>query len=612
MRVKLNKAVKMFFGNSSLEMVYFEAIANSLDAKATKINIDISAKDYSQPETLTISIEDNGVGFTDDRFEKFSNLFDVDESSHKGLGRLVYLCYFENVSVTSTYSGNKQRTFDFSEGFDGESKVKPLSQKRSSGATLSMGGYTLTRLAQYSYVQPKYLKDRILKEFYSRLYKAKQDGYSVEISITSKINGSTDTKTIITDNLPDMKMIPIDNVLELFAKMELHYHIEESPMEKSTVITAISVDNRNYNLDIIAEENLPIGYKMVFLLYSDSFNGKVDAARQNLTLEENELQTVKRLFRDNINRIINENLPQIAQKNQERKQRIINQYPHLNGYFDEENIGYASQTDVIKKAQERFFKAQREILGAKHLTDEQFKESLELSSRALTEYIMFRQIIINKLKAIDKNDKEADIHKLIVPMKEQLHGENQMDDLYRNNVWVLDDKYMTYDTVLSDEEMSDVIDVITDGEVKVNDDDRPDIALVFSGNPKEDKKVDVVIVELKRKGLSAENNSIVEVQLENRARKLMQYYDQNIQQIWFYGIVEFDEEFELHLESDYHQLFSNGKVYYRPKEIVLQKNPRIAVPVGIYIMDFDAVVNDADARNSTFLNIIKSKFNRKA
>jgi len=167
-------------------------------------------------------------------------------------------------------------------------------------------------------------------------------------------------------------------------------------------------------------------------------------------------------------------------------------------------------------------------------------------------------------------------------------------------------------TVLSDEEMSTVIDVITNGEVKVKDDDRPDIALVFSGNPNEGKKVDVVIVELKRKGLSTEYNSIVEIQLENRARRLMQYYNQNIQQIWFYGIVEFNEEFELHLSSDYHQLYSNGKVYYKTKEIVLQINPRIALPVGMYIMDFDAVVNDAGARNSTFLNIIKSKLNKKA
>ena len=39
MKVKLSQAVKMFFSNSSLEMVYFEAIANALDANATEIEI---------------------------------------------------------------------------------------------------------------------------------------------------------------------------------------------------------------------------------------------------------------------------------------------------------------------------------------------------------------------------------------------------------------------------------------------------------------------------------------------------------------------------------------------------------------------------------------------
>jgi hypothetical protein len=54
MRVKLSKTVKIFFGSSSLEMVYFEAIANALDACATKIDITISTRDYSQPTFLNI------------------------------------------------------------------------------------------------------------------------------------------------------------------------------------------------------------------------------------------------------------------------------------------------------------------------------------------------------------------------------------------------------------------------------------------------------------------------------------------------------------------------------------------------------------------------------
>lgn len=609
MRVKLSKAVKMFFGNSSLEMVYFEAIMNALDAGATKIDITISARDYTQPSTLSIDIEDNGAGFTNDRFEKFSRLFDVDESSHKGLGRLVYLCYFDNIHVSSYYENGYLRTFEFSEGFDGESVVTEGLTRKFSGTKLSMSGYTLSRLAQYNYVHPLYLKSKILSEFYSRLYKLKQEGEQIEISITSTIDSISDKQTLSTEEIPEFQRISIENTLELLSSMELCYNIEETPMEKSAFVTAISVDSRTYKVDIIAEENMPIGYNMVFLLYSDSFNGRVDVVRQNLTLSEAELQTIKKLFRDNVALIINERLPQISQRNREKKEQLINQFPHLNGFFETDIIGYASQNDVLKKAQERFFQAQRKILGASNLTEDEFVESMELSSRALAEYIVFRQIIINKLKAIDRADVEADIHNLIVPMREQFSGGNLQDDLYRNNIWVLDDKFMTYDTLLSDEEMSRVIEVITSGEVIEKDDDRPDIALVFSGNPNGGQMVDVVIVELKRKGLSTEYNSIVEIQLENRARKLMRYYKNKIQRIWFYGIVDFTEEYELHLEASYHQLYSNGKIYYKPQEVVLQKNPRYSVPIGIYIMDYDAVVNDADVRNSTFLNILKNKFN---
>ena len=63
MKVKLGQAVKMFFGNSSLEMVYTEAVANALDAEASEININIWADALNKPNTLEITIKDNGIGF---------------------------------------------------------------------------------------------------------------------------------------------------------------------------------------------------------------------------------------------------------------------------------------------------------------------------------------------------------------------------------------------------------------------------------------------------------------------------------------------------------------------------------------------------------------------
>lgn len=612
MKVKLSKAVKLFFGNSSLEMVYFEAIANALDANATQIRINIEAKDYSQPETLVINISDNGEGFTDERYTKFGNLFDVEDASHKGLGRLVYLCYFEKIKITSRYKDTYQRDFEFSDSFDETQCIITQQDKGENGSTLSMSGYTLAKLGKNEYLSPKYIKDRVLEKFYSRLYKCKKKAENIEISISANISGRHQEEILKTSDIPEFTQAQVQDKLDLFSNIELYYNIE-STNSSSKVITAISVDDRTYPIDIIADENFPPFYEMVFLLYSDYFNGKVDPSRESLSIPKADMDNIQSLLRKNIESIINEKIPRIAQTNKERKEKLINRYPHLNGYFENDKIGYASQDELLKKAQDTFFRKQREILNANHLTDEQYAQSLDLASRTLTEYILFRQNVIERLKNIDAKDRESVIHNILIPMKNVFEKQSFAADIYRNNIWVLDDKFMTYDTILSDKEMSDVVNVITEGEVFDNDDDRPDIALIFSDDPKKenDKKVNVVIVELKKKGVSVENNSIVEIQLEKRARKLLQHYKDKIQQIWFYGVVEISEEFELHLASDYHKLYSTGKVYYRDKEIVLQANPKISVPVGLFIMDFDAVVDDADARNSTFLNILRSKITSK-
>ena len=110
----------------------------------------------------------------------------------------------------------------------------------------------------------------------------------------------------------------------------------------------------------------------------------------------------------------------------------------------------------------------------------------------------------------------------------------------------------------------ELIDVLTEGEVRNKDNDRPDITLFFSGDPNDvSKKVDVVVVELKRLGLSVEQNSIVEIQLDTRTRRLAEYYGKRIQRMWFYGIVDFDDQYEMHLRDNYfNPLFSNGKYIF--------------------------------------------------
>ena len=83
--IKGEEAVRLFFQNPSLEQVFKEAIANSLDANATRVSVDIFIDSFDKQETLQLTITDNGEGFTDERYEKFCELLKVEEDSHKGV-----------------------------------------------------------------------------------------------------------------------------------------------------------------------------------------------------------------------------------------------------------------------------------------------------------------------------------------------------------------------------------------------------------------------------------------------------------------------------------------------------------------------------------------------
>lgn len=609
MKVKLSQAVKMFFGNSSLEMIYFEAIANALDANATEVVIKISVKALNKPETLQIEISDNGEGFSDERYTKFSKLFDVEESTHKGLGRLVYLCYFEDVRVTSYFNGTKKRTFNFSEGFEDDKYQLTDISERQSGTSFKMTNYTLQKIAKGDYIHPKKIKQRILEEFYARLFQIKKQGDSVKILIEATIEGKTTTEQIVNSDIPEFKTIELDSSINLIDKFDLYYSIKEVDPRDSSLIAAISVDNRTVKVDLISDDNMPLGYDMVFLLYSEFFVGKIDAARQNLNISPKELKDVQIIFRKEVVSIIESAIPQIKKRNKDVRIGLNNNYPHLRGYFDVDNIGYVSRNEILKKAQDEFFKEQKEILDATSLNDEQFEKSLELSSRVLTEYVLFRQITIHKLKKSTESNSETELHKLFATMRKdgRFDKKDSIDDLFRNNAWLLDDKYMTYETILSDREMGELVQVITE-EDESRDENRPDIALIFSNNPENMKPFDVVIVELKKRGISLEENMKVVTQLEKRARRLMKYYNNQIQRIWFYGIIEYSEEVEMQLAGEYTELYSSGKMYYKETNIAISLNPKITLPIGVFIWDLDAVIDDADIRNSTFLNLIKSKF----
>lgn len=625
MRVNTKQAVKLFFQNPSLVQVFKEAVANSLDANATTIDINIFIDSFDKQETLKVEIVDNGEGFTEERYKKFCELLKVEEETHQGVGRLVYLSYFNKISVQSYFDGNL-RSFTFDDSFDEDNSDMVLSvvSDTKQETKLMFTDCSMQRLSSYADIMPENLKQEILKEFYPRLYllKKKETGFKIHFRIDvpnkGKVKIGALEATIANDDIPNMNTITIDaDTIEMFADTKLDYAIQQTNnYSPSFLMTAFCVDNRTKVVDdIIAAENLPsYGYSFVFLLRSSILDGKVDPSRQNLTLNETILKPLKGLFRKKVAEIVEKQLPSVKERNQQTKESLNKIYPHLLGYFNKEDVGIISRSKSIEEAQKLFLHDQKVILEAETLDDEKYDKALDISSRTLAQYILYREKIISKVEEYTRNNSEADLHNIILP-KRSVIQKGDIDSIYNNNLWLLDNKYMTYTTAMSERTMTEVLDEITQKANDIEDNGRPDIAIVFSDNPNnsENHPVDVVIIELKKRGITLAKTEEVESQLQQRAVKLLKYYPNKIQRIWFYGIVEFTKDFRLSLRNDkYTPLYSKDSLYYKENEwytdLEADSKP---YKVGTYILSIDAFIKDAKAHNEVFLSILKDGFKLK-
>ncbi|MDR1149709.1 MAG: ATP-binding protein [Spirochaetaceae bacterium] len=617
MEINVENAVNLFFPSTSLEGVYYEAVANSIDADATKIWITINLPDFNNVSSFELQIADNGNGFTDKNFYKFSHLLEVDEKNHKGVGRLVFLHYFNKISVSSSYE-NRLRTFTFDKHFNKESKVAEGEYEKKT--ILIFSGYNKAKIREYDYVNPGKIKESLLRHFFILFYKFKMSKRPLEISISMTTDSPKKEHNFVSGSsilnistISDLTEVDCgDQSVDLFAKFKLLYSIKHT-FETNSLITAICADERTISEEIISKNALPYGYEMIFLLHSDYLSGKSNASRTALELDDDSIRKIKQIFRNKVSEIITDVIPEIAEHNQKVDNELNEKYPHLQGYFEKETIGFIEKDNSIEIAQKKFLKDQKEILEASSLDDVQYEKYLEVSSRVLTEYVLYRNLTISKLKQLDYKNDEKEIHNLIVPKNRIFHNDEFMDTIFSNNAWLLDDKYMSYTAILSDKRIKEIyksIDITDETDKKEK---RPDITIIFSSNPekKEPKKVDVVIVELKKLGLELGKKEYLVSQLRQRARILLSHYPDKIQRIWFYGIVDIDPDFRISLlEDDYIELYSPGSLFYKEQTIIVNDDPANKIPWGLFIQSYQSFVDDAENRNSTFLKILKGSIKK--
>ncbi len=354
MDIETPNAIKLFFPNPSLVQVLFEALANALDAGASEISIHVEIQSFSAPETLNLSITDNGQGFTEESFERFKRLLKTQDSFHKGLGRLVFLNYFGRVAVDSTWGANR-RTFIFSESFHGKSNVEKLASEKPDKTTLVFTNFIGERIKSYDDLKPGVLKARIIAQFLPTLLERRRTKRDFKIELDLQTIESNVQKDFISSaeiitpgDLPQLDSILIkDPLLDAYEGIEMLYQIEEG-MGEHTLLIAASIDGRTIQLDLLQPSSVPLNHSVIFLFFSKLFEGKADTSRQKLVLPETISEAeLLRLLRREVGKALAERIPQIGEKNTQAKEQFEEHFPHLLGFFEETTVGLIDKDEAL-------------------------------------------------------------------------------------------------------------------------------------------------------------------------------------------------------------------------------------------------------------------------
>ena len=232
----------------------------------------------------------------------------------------------------------------------------------------------------------------------------------------------------------------------------------------------------------------------------------------------------------------------------------------------------------------------------------------DISARELAQYFLYREQIIDALNRLDNENSncEADLHNLFMKMGRISLEEETKDTKYDSNLWLLDDKFMSYFGAFSDKQIKIIKDKILK-EYESNEDDKkePDLTIFYSDV--NNKQKDLIVIEFKPISAKSLEKGVALYEIQRNLGIITSSFD-DIRNIYGYIITKIDDEFCRALEyQDLTKLFSNGNtpMFYKYNNKLKNKNGN-NVDAHIYLLSAEMICSDATARNKLFLDIIRN------
>ncbi len=590
MKVDLTRAVKNYKKVNIYDCIN-EALVNSLQVNSNEINIKIasqSANELFNKEIISkITIQDTGDGFNENNRKSFLHLYSdyKEKDGCKGIGRLSYLKGFKNVKISSKQN-NELVEFDFTKELN-EEQLNPIKIAENTKQT------TLT--LENPINEETYNLDKIYEEIFNHIYPfIFLRNSECVININDRKITKDDVKNIENTKLYVKKTI---NNEEQSIEFNLWYRFQES--DKTILDDFICINNRPmqhfHNKPLSLKLHSKEKYHITFLLESDwinqqsnqyhSLENEDEEQENNQLFNEINWQDVKQELIKKLNEIMIVKFPEMKNENKKIINDLKAKYPHYADFIENDNISFVNEKQLLKNAREEALKEEDKLEN----DNVSINDIQKCVSNDLIRYIKHRQGIIDKLQSLKNTKIESEVHNLFLEQGLQGTEERQVP-LDKNNLWLLDDKFMSYSYIASEKAISTFLDKI--GLEKNGSNEEMDIVLY--SNSEEKKKV--VILEMKKLTANYKENGTGINQLFNYS---VQLYNAGIKELYLYLIAEIDDKFRIQLTSKegFKKVFSQeGEIY---------QNSYNDFNAYIQIISPNAIIADANARNKTFLDIIK-------
>ena len=578
--------------NIKLNNIFFEAITNSIQAKATKIEIKIYSRNlYEDREKIPpyvdkIEIIDNGDGFNEENLKSFKEYGSKHKISLgcKGVGRFVYLKLFKHIDI-------KSKNIEFSFNVNGVEKERKASNSETKILFL--------KPKDDISIDFKDLEQSIREHFLAYfLIHHKNTMQPIEINI---YNNDELKCNILSNQTPTFKEKQF-NIGKYSFTLTYAYGNKELDNEGYYVADR-RVVSKNSDLENEKKYNLfkDNELKIYFILESKYFNENVNSERNELLIypkQKNTLQFHDLCWEDihneldiQLKEIYKENGFDIDKTIKENRKEAIKNFPYLGAYFDNSNELNIEQ--MQKNAKKEFENDKIFLRNENNKNDKDYEVKLSKVTQAeLAEYVFDRNRLIQQLReSVKKGDIEEKIHNLFM-------SKNTFDDKQNyktNNVWLFDDRFMSYDKIFSDIQIKDIF-----PKLHQNIEKRPDVLSIISNSYKKEKITDILLIEFKRP-----DNKITPAGAEEQLLEYGRYINSQVSEkirIWAYAFLKFNDDVINRLQDkSYNRIFTSDKypLYYKYHE----SNNMI-----INFLDYNSLICDAENRNKLFLDILQGEY----